>query len=162
MPRISDITRKRLAKYWFRAQLMRDIVHLAVKKTDELEKLPREYWWDFETFLLYWLSTLFVVVKGFNKLKLKNDRVQRLFKRHLGHLERIRNETYNFVIERSASSGEMISKLHWAEELHDAIDDYIKEVAAFKIRANRFLKKRAQFKRHRKHGPKRRQAYLTG
>ena len=39
--RIADNASKRLAKYWFRAELMRDIVHTVVEETDDLKNLPK-------------------------------------------------------------------------------------------------------------------------
>jgi hypothetical protein len=101
--RIADNASNRLAKYWFRAELMRDIVHKVVGETDDLKNLPKESWWEFETFLFYWLSALFVLVEGFNKLKLKDARVQKLFKAHVGHLKMVRHATYHFVLEEGPS-----------------------------------------------------------
>jgi hypothetical protein len=102
--RISDGASERLARYWFRAQLMRKLVHWMVEESDNLKTISKDEWWDFETFLLYWLSALFVVVEGFNKLKLKDARVQRLFKEHLKHLKKVRHETYHFVMERGSGA----------------------------------------------------------
>ena len=144
--RIGDTASQQLAKYWFRAQLMRDVVHW-LKEEHNLENLPKEDWWEFETFLVYWLSGLFVVVEGFNKLKLKDARVQRLFKEHLNHLKKLRHETYHFTVERDPSGSELIRQLNWAEELHDAIGEFIKEVIVRKSHAERFLEKRKQAKK---------------
>ena len=125
---------------------MRDVVHW-LKEEHNLENLPKEDWWEFETFLVYWLSGLFVVVEGFNKLKLKDARVQRLFKEHLNHLKKLRHETYHFTVERDPSGSELIRQLNWAEELHDAIGEFIKEVIVRKSHAERFLEKRKQAKK---------------
>jgi hypothetical protein len=53
--RIPDRSIARLSKYLFRAQMMRDTVHSMVEQHEPVE---------FETFLFYWLSALFVLVKG--------------------------------------------------------------------------------------------------
>ena len=37
-----------------------------------------------------------MVVEGFNKLKLKDSRVQKLFKEQLGYLKQLRRATYHF------------------------------------------------------------------
>jgi hypothetical protein len=145
--RISDAASERLARYWYRAQLMRDLVHWIVEESGDLKNLPKENWWELETFLVHWLSGLFVVVEGFNKLKLKDPHVQRLFKEHLNHLKRLRHETYHFTIERSPSGGEIIKQLNWAEELHDAISEFIREVIVRKSHAERFLERRKQAKK---------------
>jgi hypothetical protein len=142
--RIADNASNRLAKYWFRAELMRDIVHTVVEETDDLKNLPKESWWEFETFLFYWLSALFVLVEGFNKLKLKDARVQKLFKAHVGHLKMVRHATYHFVLEEGPSPREMLSQLNWAEELHDALGEHIKDVVRRKAQVERFLEKRAK------------------
>jgi hypothetical protein len=52
--------------------------------------------WELEAYLSYWLAGLFVVVEGFNKLKLKDARVQRLFHAHLNDLKELRHETIPF------------------------------------------------------------------
>ena len=69
----------RLAQYWFRARLMHDLLHWMLEEHDrDINAIyDSGEGWDFETFMAYWLSGLFVVVEGFNKLKLKDARVQR-------------------------------------------------------------------------------------
>jgi hypothetical protein len=44
-------------------------------------------------FLFYSLSAQFVLVEGFKKLKLKDARVQKPFKAHIGHLKMVRHRT---------------------------------------------------------------------
>jgi hypothetical protein len=79
--RIPDRSIARLSKYLFRAQMMRDTAHSMVEQHEPgLKTLSKDDWWEFETFLFYWLSALFVLVEGFNKLKLKDTRIQKLFK----------------------------------------------------------------------------------
>lgn len=82
-------------------------------------------WWEFETYLLYWLSALFVVVEGFNKLGLKDVRVQRLFNERLPLLKKLRHMTYHFDLEQRMYPG----MLNWAEELRDAIHHVLVEYA---------------------------------
>ena len=83
---------------------------------------------ELETYLVFWLSGLFVVVEGFNKLKLKDARVQKLFNEHVSELKQMRHETYHFTLER-AEGVKIIRNINWAEELHVAIGEFIGEYA---------------------------------
>jgi hypothetical protein len=83
--------------------------------------------WEFITYLDYWLSALFVVVEGFNKLKIRDSRVQQLFKPNINSLKQLRHETYHFVVKKGASAESVISQLNWAEDLHNAIRNHIRE-----------------------------------
>jgi hypothetical protein len=109
--------------------MMRDTVHSMVEQHEPgLKTLSKDDWWEFETFLFYWLSALFVLVEGFDKLKLKDTRVQKLFKEHVGHLKMVRHATYHFVLEEGPGHVEMIGQLNWAEQSHNAIGDHVMEV----------------------------------
>jgi hypothetical protein len=83
---------QRLAEYWFRARLMHDLLHALMEAyDDDLRAIDKDgHSWEFLTYLDYWLSALFVVVEGFNKLKLKDARVQRLFSPHVSQLKELR------------------------------------------------------------------------
>jgi|GEM_PF-6239299 len=142
---VSKQALERLAKYWFRANLMREYVHAIVEDTP-LENLSSDDWWEFETYLSYWLSGLFIVVEGFNKLKLKDARVQKQFKAHLRDLKMMRHETYHFTLDVRLG-GEVLLQLNWAEELHDAIGDFLKEIIGRKAQVERFMERRAKTKR---------------
>jgi hypothetical protein len=134
---------KRLAEYWFRANIMHDHLHKILQvhgDMDALEKAGLE--WEFLTYLAHWLSALFVVVEGFNKLKLKDAQVQRLFKAHIRYLKAMRHETYHFTIEKKQDAGEAISQLNWAEELHSSIGEHVGAYirrGAIKDEAKRFI-----------------------
>jgi hypothetical protein len=105
--------------------MMRDTVHSMLEQHEPgLKTLSKDDWWEFETFLFYWLSALFVLVEGFNKLKLKDARVQKLSKEHVRHLKMVRHATYHFVLELGPGHVEMIGQL-WAEQLHNAIGDEV-------------------------------------
>jgi hypothetical protein len=73
-PRISEKA-SALAEYWYRANLMRDLVHatLEILEDDQDQNVARD--WEFRAYLAYWLSALFVVVEGFNRLKMKDAQV---------------------------------------------------------------------------------------
>jgi len=114
-----------LAHYWFRAETMHKAVH-AIRDHYEgdLKRLQADgMWWHLETYLSFWLAALFVVVEGFNKLKMKDPRVQRLFKENLGHLKMVRHDTYHFIVKKRSRLPEM----DWAEELHAAVAAFIDE-----------------------------------
>jgi hypothetical protein len=123
-----DEGKRRLAEYWLRAELMHACMQeLRDSFGDDYEAmLAAGYWIDFKTYISYWLSGLFVVVEGFNKLKINNSSVRRLFKENLGYLKEIRHETYHFV-PKFARSVEILAHLNWAEELHSTIGTYIRE-----------------------------------
>jgi hypothetical protein len=148
--RISEAVLGQLARYWFRARLMHDLLHTLMDTHDrDLEKIIDEgYWWEFETYLSYWLSGLFVVVEAFKKLKLTDARVQRLFKENMKHLTGMRHETFHFTL-RQTRGVEMVmhQNLNWAEELHEAIGDYIREHVTRKAHVERLLELRAQTKK---------------
>ena len=103
-----------LGEYWLRAELMHELLHtLRDMYEPKFEQLYKDgHGWEFNTYLSYWLSGLFVVVEGFNKLKLKDARVQRLFNAHLSDLKQVRHSTYHFASKRAP----LIRELNWAEE----------------------------------------------
>ena len=142
---------QRLAEYWFRARLMHDLLHALMEAYDDgLRAIDKDgHSWEFLTYLDYWLSALFVVVEGFNKLKLKDARVQRLFSPHVSQLKELRHETYHFVIQRKIEP-RLSKQLNWAEELHAAIDAHILELIrteAIKEEAQKFIQWRAAKRR---------------
>jgi hypothetical protein len=142
MADLPDDSMKRLAKYWFRAKLMHELMH-SMKDEYGLVRIEKEgLWWEFETFLVHWLSGLFVVVEGFNKLKLRDARVQRLFKEHMQHLKRMRHETYHFVSKVEPDTSLVIRQVNWAEELHAAIGDFIREEVLRRAEEERPKKKK--------------------
>ena len=90
---------------------------------------------------------MFVVVEGFNKLKLKDARVQKLFNEHVSDLKQMRHETYHFVVTANPRAGEVISQLNWAEELHDAVGNHLREIVNRRASVERFMEKRLKAKR---------------
>jgi hypothetical protein len=119
----------RLSIYWFRAELMHEFLHIVLREFDnDFSKIASEgYWPEFEAYLSYWLSGLFVVVEGFNKLRLKDSRVQKLFREHLAYLKAMRHETYHFSIAKGPKASEVLRHMNWAEELHEVVGEYIRE-----------------------------------
>jgi hypothetical protein len=118
---------KQLAEYFLRAKLMHDLMHAILEEyKGDLDLIRKESWLEFETYLLYWLAGLFTVVEGFNALKLEDERVQKLFNEHLRHLEQFRHEIFHFTAEKGSGS-EVIRNLNWAEELHETLEQHLKE-----------------------------------
>jgi hypothetical protein len=114
----------RLGQYWSRAQLMRDHMHHLIDAHEgEIAKvIEAGYEWQLEVYLSFWLSGLFVVVEDFNKLKLKDARVQKLFNKHVGELKELRHETFHFTVSR-AKGRKVIRNVNWAEGLTALVHD---------------------------------------
>ena len=127
---------RRLAQYWFRAKLMHDYLHTMMDECEgDIQKIiDGGRGWELDTYLSYWLSGLFVVVEGFNKLKLKDKRVQKLFVAHIRYLKAMRHETYHFVPSLDTNAVSAIRELNWAEDLHEAIGDFIRDYALKKVK----------------------------
>src|SRR6266702_6716771 len=146
-PKVSDAALRSLAQYWFRAQLMRGLTHKMKGRylsnvTKRRETAFKKRFWEFDAYVSHWLSALFVVVEGFNKLKMYDVRVQKLFKENVGRLKQVRHETYHFS-EKMATFEAMIGHLNWAEELHEAIGEVIGEMVHRRSQVERFLEHRA-------------------
>jgi hypothetical protein len=109
-----------------------------------LRGLNKDNWWEFETYLVHWVAALFVLVEGFNKLKLRDARVQSLFNANVGHLKASRHETYHFVVERAPFDRTIYKHggLNWAEKLHDAIGEHVKEIVLRRAKVESFMEKR--------------------
>ncbi len=72
------------------------------------------------------MAGLFVTVKGFNKLKLKDAEVQKLFTAHVGDLKELRHETYHFTVPRERGRS-AIWAINWVEELHIALGVHLEK-----------------------------------
>ena len=133
----TDLKLKRLAQYWWRADLMhRHLLRLKEvgrKKINDGDEWGLENQWELETYLSYWLSGLHAVVEGFEKLKLTNRRdVRERFEPRLKALRRLRNETYHFddgtkglLDDGTKVFQKMLDNSDWCEKLHTAIGDFI-------------------------------------
>jgi len=143
-PSIPDEALKRLAQYWSRAALMHDWVHALIDEYGGVQEvIDADYEWELEAYLSYWLAGLFVVVEGFNKLKLRDARVQKLFQAHLSDLKGLRHETYHFTLSR-LKGAKVMRNINWAEELHEAVGDFIREHIHRKIHVERLMALRAK------------------
>jgi hypothetical protein len=143
----------RLAEYWFRARMMHEYMHAIMKEYDrDIDVIYKKKGWEFETYLTYWLSALFVAVEGFNKLKLKDARVQKLFKGHLRYLKAMRHETYHFSVVKTREASQVLGQMNWAEDLHEALGNFIGEYVNDRadeertaLRAKRKAKRKKKF-----------------
>jgi len=63
-----------LCEYWLAAEFMRRQTH-AIK--DKWARARTRHWSEFRTYHSYWLSALYVVVEGFEKLGLDKDAEER-------------------------------------------------------------------------------------
>ncbi len=153
-PRVSDEGVKRLAFYFYRANLMRGLTH---EMRDYLfaprrrRSTQSKHAWEFFAYLEHWLSALFVVVEGFNKLKMHDARVQSLFKENIQTLKAVRHETYHFTLGNKDSLLLLMrGAINWAEELHDAIGDVIADIVHRRAKVEAFLEYRTRI--HRRTG----------
>ena len=123
MAEVSQEALDRLAGYWGRAQIMRRHFQDVIDSYGGIsEAVAKGNGLRLETYLSFWMAALFVAVEGFNKLKLKDARVQKLFKEHLNDLKEFRHETYHFTIVKG---GKAIRAINWVEELHVALGLFI-------------------------------------
>jgi hypothetical protein len=110
---------------WGRAQLMRRHFNDFINSHGGIRKaVAKGNGLRLETYLSFWMAALFVAVEGFNKLKLKDARVRKLFKEHLNDLKQLRHETYHFTISREKGR-KAIHAINWVEELHVALGLFI-------------------------------------
>jgi hypothetical protein len=89
MAEVSQEALERLAGYWGRAQIMRRHLQDFINSYGGIRKaVAKGNGLRLETYLSFWMAALFVAVESFNKLKLKlkDSRVQKLFREHLNDL----------------------------------------------------------------------------
>ena len=128
MAQVSEDAYNRLAQYWGRGQIMRGLLHsLLDEHGNDIQKIMDDgYGLRLETYMSFWMAALFTTVEGFNKLKLKDAEVQRLFTSHVGNLKELRHETYHFTVSREEGRS-AIAAINWAEELHVALGKYLEK-----------------------------------
>lgn len=126
MAEVSEEAYYRLAQYWGRAQIMRALFNgLIDEHNGEIEAVIQEgYGLRLETYLSYWLAAVFVTLEGFNKLKLKDKHVQKLFNAHVGDLKELRHVTYHFTTSQD-KGGKAVAAINWVEELHVALGMFL-------------------------------------
>jgi hypothetical protein len=134
----SDDPIVRLLAYWLRAKLMHEHLHTLIRIYSDrpgqgrlivIARIFREgRQLEFETYLSYWLSALFVIEQGLAKLQLNTGEVYALFAEHARALKKLRQETYDFSVGTEGLD-EMVRQLEWCERLHSTIRNRIGEIA---------------------------------
>lgn len=135
----------RLAEYFLRADHMHQLVHYFLVEFKSINAIWAEgYDLEFSTYVSFWLSSLFVVIEGFNRLRLKDENINSILNHNVHSLKAFRDNTWHFATDMETSARFFEgNKLNWAEELHEAFRDYLgsyaynlanKEVAASAIR----------------------------
>ena len=82
-----------LAVYWLRADVMHTLVH---DTEDAWLEDAAKHKTEFETYIAFWLSALFVVVEGFNELKLDATQVPELSDPRVDTLRLFRNGCFHY------------------------------------------------------------------
>jgi hypothetical protein len=118
---VEEVTR--LTEYWLRAELMQEHLYEMDKVyKGDIDAMRKDgVLWRYDTYLGFWLASLFVVVEGFRKLKLRDKEVLRLFNSHVSELKLFRHDTYHFTLIGKLKGVSVINQLNWVDDLHDAI-----------------------------------------
>lgn len=115
----------RLAHYWLSAKLMHEHVHELRDHFETLEAIEQAgEMMDFEVYLGFWLSALYVVAEGFVDLGLKDPEVEPLISAHIDSLRLYRNATFHFQRKPDKHiqfHDGQANRLNWAEDLHAAL-----------------------------------------
>lgn len=117
----------RLCEYWFRARLLHAHVHDMREAYDcDINAIFESgAWHDFDTYLSFWLSSLFVVAEGYRELKLSDPKLDKLLAKHFDDLRLFRHGTFHF--QRNNKKGvDLLRQLNWAEKLHVEFRRFLK------------------------------------
>lgn len=118
----------RLAHYWLSAKLMHEHLHDLRHHFGTLDAIEEAgEIMDFEVYLGFWLSALYVVAEGFVELRLKDPEIEPLIAAHIDSLRLYRNATFHFQRKPDKHvqfhDGKAV-RLNWAEELHAALHTF--------------------------------------
>lgn len=134
-----ELLHKRMALniYWFRADLMYRQMRRLIDRYDgdfiRLNAAGKSL--ELHTYAAFWLSGLFVMFEGFQKLKLRDVRIARLSNTHINTLKQFRHDTFHFTAEGLETGAKMAEAFGWAEELHGAFRAHVVRYTK-KVRAN--------------------------
>jgi hypothetical protein len=121
-----------LCEYWLAAEFMRRQTH-AIDRT--------RHWSEFRTYHSYWLSALYVVVEGFEKLGLDKKDVSELTSEHIARLKKFRDGSFHFQqdTKKQMQSFELgdFAELDWAERLHAQLRAFIVHYVGVPLRPSR-------------------------
>ena len=107
-----------LAVYWLRADVMHTLVH---DTEDAWLEDAAKHKTEFETYIAFWLSALFVVVEGFNELKPDATQVTELSDPRVDTLRLFRNGCFHYQRDYQKFAPFLSGDLElfdWAERLH--------------------------------------------
>jgi hypothetical protein len=119
-----------LAEYLISANYMRILTHSLIEEgLDERppDGGPPEAWQEFRTYASYWLSALYVVVEGFNELKLDRAKVPEMADPHINRLKLFRNGCFHYQRDTRKQvqfHDPELDGLNWAERLHEHLNDF--------------------------------------
>jgi hypothetical protein len=113
-----------LAVYWLRA----DVMHALVHATEDawLEDVTTHKA-EFETYIAFWLSALYVVVEGFRELKLDATQVPEMSAPRMDTLRLFRNGCFHYQRDYKKYAPFLSGDLEafdWAERLHQQFGAY--------------------------------------
>ena len=113
-----------LSVYWLRADVM---LSLVLATEDAWLKDVAKHKTEFETYIAFWLSALYVVVEGFRELELDATQVPQLLDPRVDTLRLFRNGCFHYQrdYEKLAPflSGDL-EAFDWAEGLHRQFGAY--------------------------------------
>jgi hypothetical protein len=106
---------------------MHQLVHFLLDELGSIDAIWKQgHDLEFATYMSFWLSSLFVTVEGYNRLRLKNEKIDGILNHNVRALKSFRDNTWHFVtdVQICASFFEG-GKLNWAEALHEAFREYL-------------------------------------
>jgi len=127
-----------LCEYWLAAEFMRRQTH-AIK--DKWARARTRHWSEFRTYHSYWLSALYVVVEGFEKLGLDKKDVSEMTSEHIARLKKFRDGSFHFQqdTKKQMQSLELgdFAELDWAERLHAQLRAFLVHYVGVPLRPSR-------------------------
>lgn len=119
--------RVRLTTYWIRCLVMRKNMYRLYERAKKDPRLTKDEWFaaEYTAFSGYWLASLFVVVEGYNKIGIHDERVAKLLSAHVHALRAMRHEMFHFQLDEIADGKRAFKVGKWAEELHAAIGEHL-------------------------------------
>ena len=117
-----------LCSYWLRAKYMHDLMQWMREEIGIIE-LDSAEGTEFMTYLEFWLAALFVTVEGYNRLRLRNSKIDALIKENIKGLKELRDTIYHYDHDYGRRGNPFFDDdgINWAMELHDAFYDLFRQ-----------------------------------
>jgi len=118
-----------LVEYWSNAKIMHEHVH-AIRNEyggDIKNLVGTEDWSSFKVYLTFWIASLYVLIEGYETLKIHDGILDSLKSFERDRLRLFRNAVFHFQFDYAKhlqifdGTGDF---LNWAEELQEEFDDY--------------------------------------